>query len=67
ILAQLLQRINRKLDAALDPSILYEYPTIQRFADWLVGSYAESLTALFGDKIAENAEASSANRTETVT
>ncbi|MEC1645619.1 non-ribosomal peptide synthetase [Bacillus halotolerans] len=67
ILAQLLQRINRKLDAALDPSILYEYPTIQRFADWLVGSYAESLTALFGDKIGENAEASSANRTETVT
>lgn len=33
ILAQVLQRINRKLEAALDPSILYEYPTIQRFAD----------------------------------
>ncbi|MFT0802662.1 amino acid adenylation domain-containing protein [Bacillus swezeyi] len=64
ILAQLLQRINRKLDAALDPSILYEYPTIQRFADWLVGSYAESLTALFGEL--ENAEASLENKTEAV-
>ncbi|QXG62897.1 acyl carrier protein, partial [Bacillus spizizenii] len=44
ILAQVLQRINRKLEATLDPSILYEYPTIQRFADWLIGSYSETLS-----------------------
>ncbi|MCY8320675.1 amino acid adenylation domain-containing protein [Bacillus inaquosorum] len=55
ILAQVLQRINRKLEAALDPSILYEYPTIQRFADWLISSYSETLSALFGDKISKTA------------
>lgn len=53
ILAQVLQRINRKLEAALDPSILYEYPTIQRFADWLIGSYSERLSALFGGRISD--------------
>ncbi|WP_367387404.1 amino acid adenylation domain-containing protein [Bacillus vallismortis] len=53
ILAQVLQRINRKLEAALDPSILYEYPTIQRFADWLIGSYSEMLSALFGGGISD--------------
>ncbi|QUF67160.1 non-ribosomal peptide synthetase [Bacillus atrophaeus] len=51
ILAQLLQRINRKIGAALDPSILYEYPTIQRFAAWLIGSYSESLSDMFIDSI----------------
>ncbi|MCY7822955.1 amino acid adenylation domain-containing protein [Bacillus spizizenii] len=51
ILAQVLQHINRKLETALDPSILYEYPTIQRFADWLIGSYSETLSALFGGGI----------------
>ncbi|MCY9087828.1 non-ribosomal peptide synthetase [Bacillus inaquosorum] len=55
ILAQVLQRINRKLEAALDPSILYEYPTIQRFADWLISSYSEALSALFGDRISKTA------------
>ncbi|MCY7765553.1 non-ribosomal peptide synthetase [Bacillus inaquosorum] len=55
ILAQVLQRINRKLEVALDPSILYEYPTIQRFADWLISSYSEALSALFGDRISKTA------------
>ncbi|WP_276736066.1 non-ribosomal peptide synthetase [Bacillus sp. (in: firmicutes)] len=63
ILAQVLQRINRKLEAALDPSILYEYPTIQRFADWLIGSYSETLSALFGDGISDTS-APSRNKTE---
>ncbi|TYS11712.1 amino acid adenylation domain-containing protein [Bacillus subtilis] len=63
ILAQVLQRINRKLEAALDPSILYEYPTIQRFADWLIGSYSEMLSALFGGGISDTS-ASLENKTE---
>ncbi|MCO4850729.1 non-ribosomal peptide synthetase [Bacillus vallismortis] len=63
ILAQVLQRINRKLEAALDPSILYEYPTIQRFADWLIGAYSEMLSALFGGGILDTS-ASLENKTE---
>ncbi|MDU0812757.1 non-ribosomal peptide synthetase [Bacillus siamensis] len=47
ILAQLLQRINRNLSASLDPSILYEYPTIQSFANWLLDGYTEVLSDLF--------------------
>ncbi|MDK2598885.1 acyl carrier protein [Bacillus stercoris] len=53
ILAQVLQHINRTLEAALDPSILYEYPTVQRFADWLIGSYSEMLSALFGGRVSD--------------
>ncbi|WP_446476152.1 amino acid adenylation domain-containing protein [Bacillus velezensis] len=47
ILAQLLQRINRNLSASLDPSILYEYPTIQSFANWLLEGYTEVLSERF--------------------
>ncbi|QBG56188.1 non-ribosomal peptide synthetase [Bacillus amyloliquefaciens] len=47
ILAQLLQRINRDLSASLDPSILYEYPTIQSFANWLLEGHTEVLSDLF--------------------
>ncbi len=47
ILAQLLRRINRNLSASLDPSILYEYPTIQSFANWLLEGYTEVLSERF--------------------
>ncbi|CUB45889.1 Polyketide synthase PksJ [Bacillus amyloliquefaciens] len=53
ILAQLLQRINRNLSASLDPSILYEYPTIQSFAKWLLEGYTEVLSERFDLAAAE--------------
>nr|WP_255298558.1 non-ribosomal peptide synthetase [Brevibacillus dissolubilis] len=57
ILAQLLQRINRAITTSLDPSILYEYPTIQLFADWLVNTHAGSLAQVFGQaEMSEPAE-----------
>ncbi len=36
ILAQLLQQMNQALKEDLDPSVLYEHPTIDAFAEWLV-------------------------------
>ncbi|MBT2575230.1 amino acid adenylation domain-containing protein [Bacillus sp. ISL-51] len=62
ILAQLLQRINRSLEASLDPSILYEYPTIQSFAVWLIEGYAESLSGLFKMETPEPASKAQAER-----
>ncbi|MNU73954.1 Polyketide synthase PksJ [compost metagenome] len=53
ILAQLLQRINRKIAVNLDPSILYEYPTIQRFSSWLSESYPAALGLIAEESVAE--------------
>ncbi|MGP3781693.1 beta-ketoacyl synthase N-terminal-like domain-containing protein [Bacillus sp. 4A_MP3] len=38
ILAQLLQQMNQALKEDLDPSVLYEHPTIDAFAEWLVSN-----------------------------
>ncbi|MCC9020865.1 SDR family NAD(P)-dependent oxidoreductase [Bacillus nakamurai] len=38
ILAQLLQQMNQALKEDLDPSVLYEHPTIDAFAAWLVSN-----------------------------
>ncbi|MED1738767.1 SDR family NAD(P)-dependent oxidoreductase [Bacillus swezeyi] len=43
ILAQLLQQINQKIKGDIDPSILFEYPTIESFAKWLVSEYESAL------------------------
>ncbi|WAT23108.1 SDR family NAD(P)-dependent oxidoreductase [Bacillus halotolerans] len=43
ILAQLLQQINQKLKGDIDPSILFEYPTIESFAKWLISEYKSAL------------------------
>ncbi|TCS93648.1 non-ribosomal peptide synthetase [Hazenella coriacea] len=53
ILAQLLQRMNRKLMISLDPSILYEYPTIELFATWLMRTYTSSLANIFAHSALE--------------
>ncbi|TCS93647.1 SDR family NAD(P)-dependent oxidoreductase [Hazenella coriacea] len=53
ILAQLLQQINQKLLGNIDPSTLYEYPTIQSFAVWLVGSYGDSLSKALDGLVSE--------------
>lgn len=40
---QLLQPIKKTLEQDVDPSILYEYPTIRAFSDWLAKTYQEKL------------------------
>ncbi|MNH88436.1 Polyketide synthase PksL [compost metagenome] len=49
ILTQLLQQINGEIEANLDPSIIYEYPTIQSFAAWLAKEFAGALTKVLGN------------------
>uniref|UniRef100_UPI00404A4FE7 SDR family NAD(P)-dependent oxidoreductase n=1 Tax=Bacillus sp. YBsi01 TaxID=3139388 RepID=UPI00404A4FE7 len=44
ILAQLLQQMNQALKKDLDPSVLYEHPTIDAFAEWLVSNSQPLLT-----------------------
>lgn len=39
ILAQLVQQMNQALNGDIDPSILFEYPTIESFANWLISKY----------------------------
>ena len=43
ILAQLLQQMNQALKEDLDPSVLYEHPTIDAFAEWLVSNGSRCL------------------------
>lgn len=49
ILTQLLQQINGEIEANLDPSIIYEYPTIQSFATWLAKDFESALTKVLGN------------------
>ncbi|MFT4400843.1 SDR family NAD(P)-dependent oxidoreductase [Bacillus sp. SW14] len=39
ILAQLVQQMNQTLNGDIDPSILFEYPTIESFANWLISKH----------------------------
>ncbi len=45
LLAQAWRRINRKLGVRLDPSAVFEYPTLDALAAWLVRTQADSLAA----------------------
>ena len=47
MLAQLLQHVSKLIGEKLDPSILYEYPTVQAFASWLLQRYARQLEEAF--------------------
>lgn len=38
-MAQLVQQMNQTLNGDIDPSILFEYPTIESFANWLISKY----------------------------
>jgi acyl transferase domain-containing protein/acyl carrier protein len=49
MLAQTIRLVGRQVDADLDPSILYEYPTVRAFARWLSGRYGETLLRLLAD------------------
>jgi acyl transferase domain-containing protein/NAD(P)-dependent dehydrogenase (short-subunit alcohol dehydrogenase family)/acyl carrier protein len=46
LLAQLLRSINQLLTYDLDPSILFEYSTIESLAAWLVSNHASSLSKI---------------------
>lgn len=47
LLTQLLRAISRLVADDLDPSILYEYPTLQMFASWLASTYASVLSEIW--------------------
>jgi polyketide synthase PksN len=55
LLAQILARLNQKLmmPEDLDPSVLYEHPTIESLAAWLTHTHANSLAAVLAAPAAE--------------
>ncbi|MBZ5521036.1 MAG: SDR family NAD(P)-dependent oxidoreductase [Acidobacteriia bacterium] len=44
MLVQLARPIGEAVGAVLDPSILFEYPTVKAFAQWLVREHSEALS-----------------------
>jgi len=46
VFTQLVLRLNRKLGLKLTPALLFEYPTIRSFAEFLASNHAEKLGAL---------------------
>jgi polyketide synthase PksJ len=48
LLAQVLQRIRRRLDVPLDPSVLLEYPTLSELVTWLLDTHPAEVAARFG-------------------
>ncbi|WP_160717040.1 type I polyketide synthase [Chitinophaga solisilvae] len=54
LLAQLLRRINQEIPAPLDPSLLYEYPTLSSLSGWLVTHHGAALANVTGDGAAED-------------
>ncbi|MCR8978410.1 SDR family NAD(P)-dependent oxidoreductase [Brevibacillus laterosporus] len=47
ILAQLMRSISQEVNEEIDPSILYEYATIDSLAGWLANTYSASLSKKF--------------------
>ncbi|WP_412679436.1 amino acid adenylation domain-containing protein [Brevibacillus fortis] len=43
LLAQVMNEISKWLGKDLDPTILYEYPTIETLAEWIVGTHGDSM------------------------
>ncbi|MFH6681427.1 SDR family NAD(P)-dependent oxidoreductase [Bacillus amyloliquefaciens] len=62
ILAQLLQQMNQALKEDLDPSVLYEHPTIDAFAEWLVSNGQP----LFTERKESNTEPAVSDAVQTV-
>ncbi|NSL86228.1 SDR family NAD(P)-dependent oxidoreductase [Chitinophaga sp. Mgbs1] len=54
LLAQLLRRINQEIPAPLDPSLLYEYPTLSSLSGWLVTHHGAALAHLAGEHTPED-------------
>ncbi|MFF0836623.1 MULTISPECIES: SDR family NAD(P)-dependent oxidoreductase [unclassified Streptomyces] len=62
LLAQVLQRIRRRLDVTLDPSVLLEHSTLDDLTAWLLDTYAAEVATAFGapGPVAEGVPASPA-------
>lgn len=50
LLAQVLKQINRKLGVRLDPSAVFEYPTLEALATWLVRKQTDALATAFSSE-----------------
>ncbi|MFD8519916.1 SDR family NAD(P)-dependent oxidoreductase [Streptomyces capillispiralis] len=57
LLAQVLQRIRRRLDVPLDPSVLLEYPTLSELVTWLLDTHPAEVAARFGTEPAPSVAA----------
>ncbi|MFN0222437.1 MULTISPECIES: beta-ketoacyl synthase N-terminal-like domain-containing protein [Paenibacillus] len=55
LLAQVLRAIRQHLPLELDPSILFEYPSIRSFASWLSETQGPLLAALLGEDTGQEA------------
>jgi 3-oxoacyl-(acyl-carrier-protein) synthase len=55
MLMQVLRPIGQAVGATLDPSLLFEHSSIERFAMWLVGAHGEALAKKFAGTGAEPA------------
>ncbi|MCB2360147.1 SDR family NAD(P)-dependent oxidoreductase [Clostridium estertheticum] len=47
LFSQILRNINNELECDIDPSILYEYSTIESFSKWLQNNFSSSLVKKF--------------------
>ncbi|MFF9687118.1 SDR family NAD(P)-dependent oxidoreductase [Streptomyces sp. NPDC014623] len=56
LLAQVLQRIRRRLDVPLGPSVLLEYPTLSELVAWLLDTHPAEIAAQFGDEPGQDRE-----------
>ncbi|XXY19533.1 SDR family NAD(P)-dependent oxidoreductase [Sorangium sp. So ce216] len=45
MLVQLVRPVAERVGAPIDPSVLFEHPTIEAFSSWLLGSHGEALSA----------------------
>ena len=55
LLAQVWKQINRNLGARLDPSAVFEYPTLEALAAWLVATQGDSFVAAWSSQSIEAA------------
>ncbi|WXB00344.1 KR domain-containing protein [Pendulispora brunnea] len=49
MLVQLVRPVSERIGEAVDPSVLFEHPTLEAFSNWLVSRYGEVLSAAPAD------------------
>ncbi|PSL48183.1 acyl transferase domain-containing protein [Chitinophaga niastensis] len=54
LLTQLLREINKEIPEVLDPSLLFEYPSLSSLAVWLESNHGTTLSAVFKNTVVEN-------------
>lgn len=57
LLTQLSKKINKLAAANLDPSALYEYPSIRLMADWLTATYGSQVSKALGTVVPHSSSA----------